>query len=68
MCDGEMKIHPKERGEEIGAQCILKRPPAAYQPIAAYQGAGPGEPDSALTVVIKCYASHFAPMSSRTQQ
>jgi len=27
-----------------------KRPPAAYRPIAAYQGAGPGEPDSALTI------------------
>jgi len=38
------------REEEIGAQCILKRPPAANKPIAAYQGAGPGEPDSALTI------------------
>jgi len=27
-----------------------KRPPAAYKPIAASQGAGPGEPDSALTI------------------
>jgi len=51
MCNGEMKIHPKvEREEERGAQCILKRPPAAYKPIAAYQGAGPGELDLALTI------------------
>jgi len=35
--------------EEIGAQCFLKRPPAASKPIAAYLGAGPGEPDSART-------------------
>jgi len=27
-----------------------KRPPAAYKPIAAYLGAGPGEPDSAPTI------------------
>jgi len=36
--------------EERGAQCILKCSPAAYQPIAASLGAGPGEPDSALTI------------------
>jgi len=37
MCNREMKIHPQGEGkEEIGAQCILKRPPAAYKPIAAY--------------------------------
>jgi len=51
MCNGEIKIHPKgEREEERGAQCILKRPPASYQPIAASLGAGPGEPDSARTI------------------
>jgi len=44
-------MHPKgEREEKTGAQCILKRPPAAYQPIAASLGAGPGEPDSAPTI------------------
>jgi len=40
------------RREKRGDRCSVypKRPPAAYQPIAAYQGAGPGEPDSALTI------------------
>jgi len=28
----------------------LKHPSAAYRPLAAYLGAGPGEPDSALTI------------------
>jgi len=40
----------KESEEDIGAQCILKRPPAAYKHIAASLGAGPGEPQSALTI------------------
>jgi len=44
MCNREMKIHPKGgRKEERGAECILQRPPAAYKPIAAYIGAGPGQ-------------------------
>jgi len=41
-------IH-KER-EKRREVLILKRPPAAYQPIAASLWAGPGEPDSALTI------------------
>jgi len=45
-----MKIHPQgERKEERGAQCILNVP-QQLKPIAAYPGAGPGEPDSALTI------------------
>jgi len=40
----------KRRGEEIGAQCILKRRPAIYKHIAASLEAGPGELDSALTI------------------
>jgi len=33
----------REREEEIGAQCNQKHPPAAYKPIAASLGAGPGQ-------------------------
>jgi len=41
-------IH-KER-EKRREECILNHPSAAYKPKAAYLGAGPGEPDSVLTI------------------
>jgi len=36
-----------------------KHPPAAYTPIAASLGAGPGEPDSALTITPSTLALLF---------
>jgi len=45
MCDGESR---EKRGEKCSV--YPKRPPAAYQPIAASLGAGLCAPDSALTI------------------
>jgi len=50
MSNGDENSSIRRERREERCSVYPKRPPAANKPIAASLGAGPGEPDSALTI------------------